>query len=101
MQPKNPIKYVNSQSNHPPCILRNIPSSVNKRLSELSASEEIFKNAVPQYQEALDNCGYSHKLVYSPPKKKNIEGVEEERLYGTTHPGQRMSRQILENTSLS
>ena len=68
LKPNNTLLYVNSQSNHPPCILRNIPSSVNKRLSELSASEEIFKNAVPQYQAALDSCGYSYKLVYSPPK---------------------------------
>ena len=48
LKPNNPILYVNSQSNHPPSILRNIPISVNKRLSELSSSEEIFKESSTQ-----------------------------------------------------
>ena len=34
-KPNNPLLYVNQNSNHPPSILKNIPASVNKRLSEL------------------------------------------------------------------
>ena len=34
--------YVNSRSNHPPSILKNIPLAVNKRLSNISANKEIF-----------------------------------------------------------
>ena len=61
MKPNSPLLYVNKESNHPPCIFRNIPISVNKRLSELASSEEIFKNSVTNYQSALDQCGYKHK----------------------------------------
>ena len=65
VKPNSPIMYVNSQSNHPPCILKNIPLSVNKRLSELSSSEEIFNDSVTKYKTALNKSGYSHKLKYS------------------------------------
>ena len=66
VKPNSPIIYVNNKSNHPPCILKNIPLSVNKRLAELSSTEEIFNNSVKEYQTALDKCGYSHKLEYTP-----------------------------------
>ena len=41
--------YVHTQSNHPPSIIKNIPLSVNERLSRLSSSKEIFDAAAPQY----------------------------------------------------
>ena len=51
--------YVHSKSNHPPCIKKNIPGAISKRLSEISSDEEAFKEAAPPYQEALQKCGYS------------------------------------------
>ena len=54
MKPNSPLLYVNKKSNHPPCILRIIPNSVNKRLSELASSEEIFEDSVNDYQSVLD-----------------------------------------------
>ena len=54
LKPNNTLLYVNSQSNHPPSIIKNIPLSVNKRLCELSSSEEIFTQAAKPYQEALE-----------------------------------------------
>ena len=45
--------YVNSKSNHPPCIIKNIPEAATKRLSEISSDEEAFNEAPPPYQEAL------------------------------------------------
>ena len=66
LKPNNTLLYVNKQSNHPPSILKNIPISVNKRLSELSSSAEIFRDSVRPYQEALDKSGYNHKLNYLP-----------------------------------
>ena len=59
--------YVNSQSNHPPHILKNIPSSINKRLSALSSSKAMFDSVAPKYQEALIKAGYNYKLSYNPP----------------------------------
>ena len=67
--------YVSAWSNHPPQILKNIPKGIEQRLSDNSATEELFKQAVPPYQAELNRCGYKHKLKYNPkqargPKKK-------------------------------
>ena len=64
IKPGDKPKYVNAKSNHPPAILKNIPLAVNRRLSNISSSREVFDNAAPLYQEELDRAGYSHKLEY-------------------------------------
>ena len=61
--------YVHSKSNHPPCIIKNIPEAINKRLSEISSDEEAFKEAAPPYQEALQKSGYSYTLKFTPPQQ--------------------------------
>ena len=76
MKPNNTILYVNKQSNHPPSITKNLPEGVNNRLSNISATEEIFKDAIPPYQKALDESGYSFTLKFEPDvipgaKKRN------------------------------
>ena len=63
--------YVNKQSNHPPCILKNIPEAVNRRLSRISANENVFNEAIPPYQNALNNCGYNYVMKYEPEKETN------------------------------
>jgi hypothetical protein len=44
-KPNNVPQYVHNKSNHPPTILKNIPESIKKRLSEISSDEESFKKA--------------------------------------------------------
>lgn len=44
--------YDHKESNHPPSILKNIPKSINKRLSEISSDKESFDSAKGVYQEA-------------------------------------------------
>ena len=61
----NPL-YVHKQSNHPPSILENIPKGINKRLSSISANEDIFNQAAPVYQESLKKSGYNFKLKFDP-----------------------------------
>ena len=63
--------YVNASSNHPPGILRNIPESINKRISALSSCEDMFNTVAPTYQAALEKSGYSYKLHYNPPLNSN------------------------------
>ena len=60
----NPPAYIHRRSNHPPRIIQNVPKSINKRLSELSANATIFNEATPTYQEALDKSNLNHKLEY-------------------------------------
>ena len=65
--------YVHSQSNHPPLIIKNIPGGIERRLVQNSCNEEMFLQAIPDYQKELDRCGYAHKLVYSQPAQPNTK----------------------------
>ena len=47
MKPGNVPTYVHAKSNHPPCILKRIPESVNQRLSDILSDQSGFNNAVP------------------------------------------------------
>ena len=41
----NVLLYINHESNHPPCIKKQLPSTIEKRLSDLSSDIEIFNKA--------------------------------------------------------
>ena len=60
----NTLSNVSTISIHPPKVTKNIPPSVQKRLSEISANKEVFDAAAPAYQLALNNAGYKHKLEF-------------------------------------
>ena len=47
MKPNDTPVYVNKSSNHPPKILKNIPASVNRRLSNTSATKMFSKKPYP------------------------------------------------------
>ena len=40
--------------NHPPTILRQIPLSIESRLSKHSSNRKIFKESIQTYQKALN-----------------------------------------------
>ena len=63
-KPGDRTVYVNSWSNHPHSVLKNIPTGINRRLCEISSSTEVFLEAVQPYQVELDKCGYQEKLVW-------------------------------------
>jgi len=58
---------LHKQSNHPPSILRNIPESINKRLSEISSDKDCFDMAKGAYQDALNKSGYKYNLSFKKP----------------------------------
>ena len=64
MKPGNEIKYVSTFSNHPPSIIRQIPKTVQDRISMLSSSEDIFRENIGPYQRAIENAGYQEKLNF-------------------------------------
>ena len=68
MKPNDTPMYVHKDSNHPKTILENIPLSVNRRLSSISANEDVFNAAIPPYQEALKKSGYDFQLKFEPPQ---------------------------------
>ena len=72
MKPNDVKNYVHRLSNHPPAILKNLPKNINDRLCKLSSNEEIFKNAIPPYQEALIRAGYDYNLIFYDTNSNNI-----------------------------
>ena len=66
MKPGDRPLYVDSQSNHPPTIIKNLPASINKRLSNISCNKEEFDKAAPLYTDALAKSGYEYKLEFNP-----------------------------------
>ena len=64
-------RYVHSSSNHPQSVIKNIPKGVNKRLSENSANEQLFKAAIPTYQDSFKTAGYNFEFKYEPPQDSN------------------------------
>ena len=76
-KPNDEISYVHKDSNHPPAITKQLPISIESRLSNLSSSKQIFEESAKPYQESLNKCGYKHQLTYtpnslsSPPKNSN------------------------------
>ena len=76
-KPNDEILYINANSNHPANIIKQLPISVEDRLRKLSSNKRIFDEAAPDYQRALDNCGFSYKLEYkksdvkTPPQKRS------------------------------
>ena len=60
--------YVHKESNHPPNVIKMLPKMIQKRISALSYSKEIFDEEAPYYQNALKQCGYTDaNLTYDPP----------------------------------
>ncbi len=71
-KPNNTPLYIHSKSNHPTVIIKNLPESINKRLSDISSDEEAFNRAAPAYQKALDHSGYNHQLKFKHPPPLNV-----------------------------
>ena len=65
-KPGDKPMYIPAYSNHPPQIIKNLPSGIERRLSNNSANQNIFEDAIPPFQAELDRLGYSHKLEYKP-----------------------------------
>ncbi len=46
-KPNDTPAYINAESNHPPAIIKQIPGIVETRISNLSATKQIFDEATP------------------------------------------------------
>ena len=64
-KPNNTTRYINSKSNHPPNIIKQLPKSIGKRISINSSNEEIFNNCAPHYNNILKNCGYNEEITFT------------------------------------
>ena len=65
-RPNDDPLYIHKHSKHPPSILRQLPASINKRISTLSSDKQVFDDAVQTYQNVLGHSNFSHKPEYMP-----------------------------------
>ena len=70
-KPNKKTNYIHINSDHPPSIIKEIPRSIEKRLSILSSSKDIFQESAIYYEKYLKNSGYKTKLQYQQPKENN------------------------------
>ena len=65
--PNDKPLYINASSNHPPpppTVLKQLPRMINRRIADLSCTQEEFEKAKSTYETALRNNGYDAALQY-------------------------------------
>ena len=65
--------YINKHSNHPPSILKQLPKSIEKRISETSSNKDVFDKSIKPYKDALKQGGFSETLNYIAPTSTKKE----------------------------
>ena len=52
-KPNDQLLYVNTSSNHPPQIIKQLPISISNRLSNNSSNKQVFDMSKGEYEKAL------------------------------------------------
>ena len=81
-KPNDEPTYINTKSNHPPVIIKHLPSNVSRIISDLSCNKEVFDKTKSYYEERLKFSGRTEKLSCSKPncnkdrrRKKNRKKI--------------------------
>ena len=72
-KPNDEICYIHKESNHSPSITKQLPVSIETRLSKISWNEKVFSESVSIYQEALNKSGHNHKLKFQKISTNNTQ----------------------------
>ena len=64
LKPNDEPLYLDCHSNHPPSIIKQLPASINKRISMLSSDEQSFNTAAPIYEDALKRSHFDNNLHF-------------------------------------
>ena len=64
--------YIHKNSNHPPTIIKNLPTNIGKRISDLSSNFHEFDKVKDMYQKALKDSGYKKEIAYEIKKSTGI-----------------------------
>ena len=70
-KPNSETLYINRSSNHPPNIIKQLPKSIERRISELSYGEQEFNAVKKDYEAALRSSGYNTTLHFNKPAVKS------------------------------
>ena len=72
-KPDDIIQYVNKEFNHPRNLMKLLPASIEKRLSNNSFDEKIFQQSAIYYEDTLSKARYLDKVGYHAPSASNQE----------------------------
>ena len=61
-KPNNETLYIDTNSNHPPTIIKHLPAAIGWRISNISSSKELFNKAKPHYKSAPKQSGHDEKI---------------------------------------
>ena len=78
-KPNNETLYIDSNSNHPPTIIKHLPAAIGRRISDISSSKQLFDKAKPHYESALKQGGHDEKLMYTERKKPATRNAQSNR----------------------
>ena len=97
--------YIHIQLYHPPSVTKQLPRSIERRLSQLSSSKYIFYEMTAYYEQRLASCEYNEKLTYNNKEKimkviKILGEIVNAILSVLTHPTTSRWKQTLANTLL-
>ena len=63
-KPSNTPLCIHSELNHLPSIIKQLPSMINKRISNLPCNEHEFNKAKPLYESALKSSGFNYSMKF-------------------------------------
>ena len=71
-KPNNKINYVNSSSNHPPVILKQIQKMIENRLTKNSSSRNLFDSIKKELNDALKLNDYNYDTNHIKVTNKTV-----------------------------
>ena len=79
-KPNNKPLYINKHSNQTPKILKQLPKSIEKYISETSSNIDVFNRSIKIYNDALHESNLKETLKFViPAPKKNDENQKHKR----------------------
>ena len=78
-KPNDDPLFIHSQSNRPPSITKQLPKTINNRISTLSSDRFSFDAALVLYVEALRQSNFNAKLRYNPEEEASTNRPNKER----------------------
>ena len=78
-KPNNNLVYIHKESNHPPLVIKQLPLSISKRISDISSNENVFDEASGLYENALKRSGFNDKIKDINPTSNNNSNTKKHR----------------------
>ena len=91
-QLNNDPLYIHRHFNHPPSIIKQLPASINHRISKLSCDQETFDSAAPLYENALKQSNFNVQLTYTSTNAPHDQDTYPDRSNTANQTSNRRSR---------